>query len=130
MAGAFGGHAAHVVANALAASAAARALGVPVDVLARALRSFDPHTRNPGRGCVYQVGDNPVLVDYAHNPAAVAAMGAFVERRWGPGASPRSRCRATGPTNWWTRRRGRSPGRSAASSSTRTRTCAAAARAR
>ncbi|NEA28440.1 glutamate ligase domain-containing protein, partial [Actinomadura bangladeshensis] len=60
-------------------------LGVPVDVLARALRSFDPHTRNPGRGCVYQVGDNPVLVDYAHNPAAVAAIGAFVERRWGAG---------------------------------------------
>ncbi|MFA1550335.1 cyanophycin synthetase [Actinomadura chokoriensis] len=83
VAGAFGGDAVHVLANALAASAAARALGVPVDVLARALRSFDPHTRNPGRGCVYQVGDNPVLVDYAHNPAAVTAMGAFVERRWG-----------------------------------------------
>ncbi|GAA1804350.1 cyanophycin synthetase [Actinomadura chokoriensis] len=85
VAGAFGGHAGHVVANALAACAAARALGVPVDVVARALRSFDPHTRNPGRGCVYQVGDNPVLVDYAHNPAAVAAVGAFVERRWGAG---------------------------------------------
>ncbi|MEV4678792.1 cyanophycin synthetase [Actinomadura sp. NPDC049382] len=85
VAGAFGGHAAHVLANALAAAAAARALGVAVDVVARALRSFDPHTRNPGRGCVYRVGENPVLVDYAHNPAAVAAMGAFVERRWGAG---------------------------------------------
>ncbi|RFS82416.1 cyanophycin synthetase [Actinomadura spongiicola] len=83
VAGSFGGHAAHVVADALAACAAARALDVPVDVLARALRTFDPHTRNPGRGCVYQVGDNPVLVDYAHNPASVAAIGAFVERRWG-----------------------------------------------
>ncbi|TDC87500.1 cyanophycin synthetase [Actinomadura sp. 7K507] len=85
VAGSFGGHAVHVVANALAAAAAARALHVPVDVLARALRTFDPHTRNPGRGCVYQVGDNPVLVDYAHNPAAVAAMSAFVGRRWGAG---------------------------------------------
>ncbi|TDC55808.1 cyanophycin synthetase [Actinomadura sp. KC345] len=85
VAGAFGGHAAHVVADALAAVAAARALHVPVDVVARALRTFDPHTRNPGRGCVYQVGENPVLVDYAHNPAAVAAMGALVERRWGAG---------------------------------------------
>ncbi|MEU8341483.1 cyanophycin synthetase [Actinomadura meyerae] len=85
VAGAFGGDAAHVLANALAASAAARALGVAVDVVARALRSFDPHTRNPGRGCVYRVGENPVLVDYAHNPAAVAAMGAFVRRRWGGG---------------------------------------------
>ncbi|WP_067467291.1 cyanophycin synthetase [Actinomadura macra] len=83
VAGAFGGHARHVVANALAAVAAARALGVPVEVLAAALRTFEPHTRNPGRGCVYQVGSNPVLVDYAHNPAAVGAMGAFVERRWG-----------------------------------------------
>ncbi|WP_242894862.1 cyanophycin synthetase [Actinomadura litoris] len=83
VAGAFGGHARHVVANALAAVAAGRALGVPVEVAAEALRSFEPHGRNPGRGCVYRVGDNPVLVDYAHNPAAVAAMGAFVERRWG-----------------------------------------------
>ncbi|XRQ14932.1 cyanophycin synthetase [Actinomadura welshii] len=85
VAGSFGGHAGHVIANALAAAAAARALRVPVGVVARALRTFDPHTHNPGRGCVYLVGDNPVLVDYAHNPAAVAAMGAFVERRWGAG---------------------------------------------
>ncbi|TDB86881.1 cyanophycin synthetase [Actinomadura sp. KC216] len=85
VAGSFGGDAVHVVANALAAAAAARALDVPVDVVARALRTFDPHLRNPGRGCVYRVGANPVLVDYAHNPAAVTAMGAFVERRWGGG---------------------------------------------
>ncbi|GLZ12800.1 cyanophycin synthetase [Actinomadura sp. NBRC 104425] len=82
VAGAFGGRAAHVVANALAAAAAARALGTPADVVADALRSFAPHDRNPGRGCVYRVGDNPVLVDYAHNPAAVAAIGAFVRRQW------------------------------------------------
>lgn len=88
VAGAFAGHARHVIANALAALAAARALGMGVDVLAGALRSFEPHTRNPGRGCVFQVGANPILVDYAHNPAAVAAMGAFVERRWGrPGVA-------------------------------------------
>ncbi|TDE17957.1 cyanophycin synthetase, partial [Actinomadura sp. 6K520] len=42
-------------------------------------------THNPGRGCVYRIGGNPVLVDYAHNPAAVAAMGALVERHWGTG---------------------------------------------
>ncbi|GAA0556608.1 cyanophycin synthetase [Actinomadura livida] len=85
VAGSFGGHAGHVVANALAAAAAARALDVPVETVARALRTFDPHTHNPGRGCVYLVSGNPVLVDYAHNPAAVAAMGALVERRWGTG---------------------------------------------
>ncbi|WP_433135679.1 cyanophycin synthetase [Actinomadura nitritigenes] len=85
VAGAFGGRAGHVVANALAALAAARALGVPLDVAAEALRTFEPHTRNPGRGCVYQVGDNPVLVDYAHNPAAVTAIGEFARARWGGG---------------------------------------------
>ncbi|MBX6768903.1 MAG: cyanophycin synthetase, partial [Actinomadura rubrobrunea] len=55
IAGAFGGRAAHVVADALAAAAAARALDTPADVVADALRSFVPHDRNPGRGCVYQV---------------------------------------------------------------------------
>ncbi|MBE1536011.1 cyanophycin synthetase [Actinomadura algeriensis] len=97
IAGAFGGHAGHVVANALAATAAARGLGVSLDVVARALRTFEPHTRNPGRGCVYRVGENPVLVDYAHNPAAVEAMGAFTSARWGgPGVAavtlPGDRC--------------------------------------
>ncbi|TDE11532.1 HlyD family efflux transporter periplasmic adaptor subunit, partial [Actinomadura sp. 6K520] len=58
---------------------------VPVEAGARALRTFDPPTHNPGRGCVYRIGGNPVLVDYAHNPAAVAAMGALVERHWGTG---------------------------------------------
>ncbi|MDL4813004.1 cyanophycin synthetase [Actinomadura opuntiae] len=85
IAGASGGRAGHVVANALAALAAARAVGVSVDIAAEALRTFEPHTRNPGRGCVYQVGDNPVLVDYAHNPAAITAIGAFVRARWGEG---------------------------------------------
>lgn len=85
VAGSFGGAAVHVVANALAAVAAARALHVPVGVAARALRTFEPHAHNPGRGCVYRVGGNPVVVDYAHNPAAVAAMGALVERYWGAG---------------------------------------------
>ncbi|MFD0689583.1 cyanophycin synthetase [Actinomadura fibrosa] len=83
VAGAFGGDAAHVIADALAAVAAARALDVPVDVLAGALRTFEPHALNPGRGCVYRVGARPVLVDYAHNPAAAEAMGALVGRRWG-----------------------------------------------
>ncbi|MBO2460713.1 cyanophycin synthetase [Actinomadura violacea] len=87
VAGSSGGQAGHVVANALAALAAGRALGVPLEVAAQALRTFEPHTRNPGRGCVYQVGENPVLVDYAHNPAAVAAVGAFVRARWGGGVA-------------------------------------------
>ncbi|WP_433323552.1 cyanophycin synthetase [Spirillospora sp. CA-294931] len=84
VAGSFGGRAGHVIANALAACAACRALDVPAGVLARALASFDPHDLNPGRGCVYRIGDNPVVVDYAHNPAAVAAIGELIARQWGP----------------------------------------------
>lgn len=85
LAGAFDGRAEHVVANALAAAAACRALGTGIGELAAALRGFEPHTLNQGRGCVYRVADQPetpIVVDYAHNPAAVDAMTAFLRNRW------------------------------------------------
>ncbi|GAA4618478.1 cyanophycin synthetase [Actinoallomurus liliacearum] len=82
VAGSFGGLARHVVGNALAAAAAARALGMPVDLVARGLRTFEPHDLNPGRGCAFQVEDRPIVVDYAHNPAAVAAVGELMRRVW------------------------------------------------
>jgi cyanophycin synthetase len=83
VAGSFGGQADYVIANALAAAAAARALGMPASMVARGLRTFDPHRYNPGRGCAFRIDDNPIMVDYAHNPAAVAAVGALVQRVWG-----------------------------------------------
>jgi cyanophycin synthetase len=49
VAGSSGGRAGVVIANALAATAAVRAFGVPPRAVARGLRTFDPHRRSPGR---------------------------------------------------------------------------------
>jgi cyanophycin synthetase len=83
VAGSFGGKAAYMIANALAAAAAARALGMPASLVAGGLRTFEPHRCNPGRGCSFHIEDTPVVVDYAHNPAAVAAVGGLLRRVWG-----------------------------------------------
>ncbi|GAA4485200.1 cyanophycin synthetase [Actinoallomurus oryzae] len=83
VAGSFRGKADYMIANALAAAAATRALGVPMSLVARGLLTFDPHRCNPGRGCSFRVEETPVIVDYAHNPAAVAAVGGLLRRVWG-----------------------------------------------
>jgi cyanophycin synthetase len=93
--GAFGGKARHVVANALAAVAACRAIGVAVKDIRAALSDFVPARANPGRGNVYAAnadaatvngdgpaGPSPVLVDYGHNAAALAATGELVRAAW------------------------------------------------
>src|SRR5215467_6132186 len=88
--GAFGGRARHVVANALAAVAACRALGVSVKDIREALSTFTPGAVNPGRGNVYAVAAGPaasaaagpVLVDYGHNAAALHATGQMVAAVW------------------------------------------------
>lgn len=72
---ALGGDAPHYVANALAAAAAARALGVPDGALGRALRQFrNSPDDNPGRMNVLEAKGASVVVDFAHNPAAVEAL--------------------------------------------------------
>lgn len=76
------GIAAHLVSDALAAIAACRAIGVSVKDIRQALSTFAPHRDNPGRGNVYLLGGSPVVVDYAHNPAAVAAMGRLLRQAW------------------------------------------------
>jgi cyanophycin synthetase len=81
--GSFGGAASHLVANALAAIAACRALGVSVKDIRRALTAFTPDEANPGRGNLYLVAGSPVIVDYGHNAAALAAMGRLVHDTWG-----------------------------------------------
>jgi cyanophycin synthetase len=80
--GSFGGAAAHLIANALAACAACRALGVSAKDIRHALTTFTPQQANPGRGNVYQVSGRPVVVDYGHNPAALAAMGRLLHEAW------------------------------------------------
>jgi len=82
--GAFGGAARYAAANALAAAAAARGLGVPAERVAAGLAAFDPAAGNPGRGQLYAVDGRYVLVDYAHNPAAVDAVGELLHGVWGP----------------------------------------------
>ncbi len=81
--GAYGGAAVHVALNALAAVAAARALGASQPVVAEQLRAFDPPRHNPGRGTLLRRGDVSLFVDYAHNPAALAAVLRTLHRLWG-----------------------------------------------
>ncbi len=81
--GAFGGLAPHVVANALAAVAACRALGVSAKDIRRALASFTPAEANPGRGNLYLASGSPVIVDYGHNAAALDTTGAMISNVWG-----------------------------------------------
>ena len=80
--GSFGGAATHLLANALAAAAACRALGVSVKDIRRGFATFTPAEANPGRGNVYQVGGVPLVVDYGHNPAALASMGRLLHEAW------------------------------------------------
>jgi cyanophycin synthetase len=70
-----GGAARHNVANALAAMAAADALGVPPVAMAAALGRFGTAPeQNPGRANVYHIGGVVVVIDYAHNPHGMAAL--------------------------------------------------------
>lgn len=81
--GAYGGAAPHATANALAAIAAARALGARPDTVVSRLAEFDPGVDNPGRGTLLRLGDVSIFLDYAHNPAALAATLRTLHRLWG-----------------------------------------------
>jgi len=68
-------------ANALAALLAGYAQHVPLETMARALRGFaSSHEDNPGRFNVHDDHGFRVIVDYAHNPAAMRAIGQVIER--------------------------------------------------
>ncbi|GAA3342706.1 cyanophycin synthetase [Amorphoplanes nipponensis] len=82
--GAFGGAAPYAAVNALAAAAAARALGASPDVVAERLAGFEPRVDNPGRGTLLRLGEVSLFVDYAHNPAAIATVLRTLHRLWGP----------------------------------------------
>ena len=81
--GAFGGAAVYAAENALAAAAAARALGASQEVVAERLADFEPRIHNPGRATLLRIGDVSLFVDYAHNPAALAAVLRTLHRLWG-----------------------------------------------
>ncbi|MEV6344568.1 cyanophycin synthetase [Actinoplanes sp. NPDC051851] len=88
--GAYGGAALHAAANALAAIAAARALGARPETVVDRLAEFEPSVDNPGRGTLMRLGDVSVFLDYAHNPAALATTLRTLHRLWGA-----DRCVAT-----------------------------------
>lgn len=68
-------------ANALAAVLAGYAQRVPVETMAAALRGFtSSYVDNPGRFNIHDAHGFRVVVDYAHNPAAMRAIGQVVER--------------------------------------------------
>src|SRR4029079_7672162 len=81
--GGFAGAALFSAANALAAAAAARAMGLTAVEVCEALGTFDAAHDNPGRGQLFDVRGVHVLVDYAHNPAAIEAVGDLVRQIWG-----------------------------------------------
>ncbi len=68
-----GGAARHNTANALAAAALTHALGISMDSIRDGLRTM-VQDENPGRCNVYNVDGVKVLVDFAHNPAAMGAL--------------------------------------------------------
>ena len=69
------GLSAYNVANALAAAAAADALGIDHDLIARGLRSFtQDSSQNPGRLNLYELDGRIVVIDFAHNESGLAGL--------------------------------------------------------
>jgi cyanophycin synthetase len=70
-----GGAARHNVANALAAVAAARAMGASIESVKRGLRTFIPSSEDSrGRLNVFRDRNRIVVVDFAHNEAGVGVL--------------------------------------------------------
>lgn len=70
-----GGAATFQTSNVLAAVAAVSSLDAKPSQIAHGLQSFDPTHENKGRLGLYKIGKGHVILDYAHNPEAIAAIG-------------------------------------------------------
>jgi len=78
---AMGGAARFQLGNLLAAVAAAHVQGIPAEAIAEGLRTFIPSAAStPGRMNVMRTERGTVIVDYAHNPAAIRGLMEFVAR--------------------------------------------------
>jgi cyanophycin synthetase len=76
----FEGRAKMNVANALAATAAAWATGAHLHDIRQGLRTFaTSYFQAPGRLNLFDLDGYRVLVDYAHNPHAMTALGDFID---------------------------------------------------
>ena len=75
------GRAIHNVQNAMFAAALAYNLGVGLEDIRHGLRTFDTtFFQTPGRMNIYDEHPFKVILDYAHNPAAVQAMCNLIDR--------------------------------------------------
>jgi cyanophycin synthetase len=75
------GRAMHNVQNAMFAAATAFSMGVRLEDIRHGLRTFDTtFFQAPGRLNIFDEHPFKVILDYGHNPAAVAAMCQLVER--------------------------------------------------
>jgi cyanophycin synthetase len=76
----FEGRARMNVVNALAATAAAWAVGAHLHDIRQGLRTFaTSYFQAPGRLNLFDLDGFRVLVDYAHNPHAMQALGSFID---------------------------------------------------
>jgi cyanophycin synthetase len=77
----FRGTAPYMVANVLAAVLAAYAGNIDLQDIRNGLFSFVPSARmTPGRMNLFQLDGRRLLVDYAHNPAALVALGTYLQK--------------------------------------------------
>jgi cyanophycin synthetase len=76
----FGGKAEFNIANALAASLAAYTNNIRLSTIRKALQTFIPSQETtPGRINIFEFNDFTVMLDYAHNPHGVKALGRFIK---------------------------------------------------
>jgi cyanophycin synthetase len=68
-----GGAARHNIANSLSAAALTYCLGLPLDAICEGLKTM-VQDENPGRCNIHDVQGTKVLIDFAHNPAAMNAL--------------------------------------------------------
>ena len=68
------------IANALAAVAASTGMGVSSDNIVAGLKDFLPTAANAGRLSLYKVHNGHVILDYGHNPDALASVSKLVHQ--------------------------------------------------
>ncbi|MGI8403726.1 MAG: Mur ligase family protein, partial [Thermomicrobiales bacterium] len=71
----FGGRAGHMLENALCATAACLAIGLPIDQVRVGLAEFRPHSdQNRGRLNVFDLDGVTIIIDFAHNEAGLVNL--------------------------------------------------------
>ena len=77
----FGGKALFMIENILAAALAGYCQGLTVEHIAEGLRTFMPSgTNTPGRMNIFDFKEFSVLIDYAHNPHGLKALGQYIQQ--------------------------------------------------